>query len=51
MTRPPLYVACAGASVPAAQIVQTTRVGLRDDKGAELALRFHIADSPYVSRR
>ena len=57
VTRPPLYVARVGASrrpsgsEPDALFVQTTRIGLHADKGADLTLRFYIADSPYVSRR
>ncbi len=57
LLEPPLY-ACrvpvperVGASVPDAHIVQTTRVGIHPDKGAELPLRFYLGTSPFISRR
>jgi DNA-3-methyladenine glycosylase len=52
VTRPPLYVAAARVgAVTDRDLAQTTRIGLRAEKGADLPLRFTIADSPYVSRR
>lgn len=48
VTQPPLYVAESAAP---GRIVQTTRIGLREDRGADLPMRFYVADSPYVSRR
>lgn len=57
VTAPPLYVqrtagfpARSGLESPRS-IVQTTRVGLRPEKGADLPLRFYLAGSPYISRR
>jgi len=52
VTQPPLIVTAQRIKKWAQKdIVQTTRIGLRPDKGADLPLRFYIASSPFVSKR
>ncbi|MCE5239094.1 DNA-3-methyladenine glycosylase [bacterium] len=36
---------------PGLDIVQTTRIGLRPERGADLPLRFYLTDNPFISRR
>lgn len=49
MTKPPLYVSSEKAMD--GEITVTTRIGLRPEKGADLAHRFYFAGNPYISRR
>lgn len=52
VTVPPLFVARTSSDAIAPEcVVQTTRIGLRCDRGADLRLRFYIADSPFISSR
>jgi len=48
---PPLFVTGQPEAGAASEIVVTTRIGLRPERGAHLPLRFYLARSPYVSRR
>lgn len=52
VTVPPLFVAqTPSGSIAPNRVVQTTRVGLRCDRGADLHLRFYIKHSPFISSR
>lgn len=48
LTAPPLYLARPPGDDGAEEVVETTRIGLR--YGADLAWRFLVKDSPYVSK-
>ncbi|MBU0611638.1 MAG: DNA-3-methyladenine glycosylase, partial [Armatimonadetes bacterium] len=52
VTRPPLCITAPPVrAVTDRDVVQTTRVGLRHDRGADLLLRFYLGHSPLISRR
>lgn len=48
VTRRPLYV--MSEQVRSGEVVTTRRVGLREDKGAELDLRYYFAGNEFVSK-
>jgi len=39
------------AATQTIEVVVTPRIGLRPERGADLPLRFYLAQNPYVSRR
>lgn len=48
LTASRLWIEGEGQAGP---VVNTTRIGLRADKGAELLLRYYLAENQYISKR